>query len=185
MRYQGPETEILHERYATALFDIAQEAGKIDEVWENLQFFNELLKESADLRKILAHPGVSREEKLKALKIISGKRDFCGEFRGFIQVLAKNDRLGFAHGISLRYRDFYDKSKKRLKVFVKTAVSLSKEQTERIKGALKHQLKKDIMVEEIVDPRLIGGLDIRIGDMVYNRSLDKRLKLLKEGLGTK
>lgn len=184
MSYLGPETEILHERYAEALIDIAEEAGKLDGVADNLTFLNELVRKDRLFAKILHHPEIDREDKLKALEAVSKKVQFCDEFYAFLKVLAKKNRLNLIHGIFLKYCDLYKEKRSKVKVFIKAAVSLSKAQIERLKEILSRTLRKDIIVEESIQPSLIGGLDIKIGDLVYNLSLADRLNLMGERLKT-
>lgn len=182
MSYLGPETEILHERYAEALIDVAEEAGRLDDIADNLTFLNELVSKQKHLAKILQHPEVAKEDKLNALAAISKEAGFCDEFYGFLEVLVRKSRLDLIHGVFLRYCDLYQERKSRLKVFIKTAASLSKAQIARLKDILSRKLKKDIIVEESVQPGLIGGMVLRIGDLVYNLSLVDRLNFMQERL---
>lgn len=182
MRYRGPETEILHGRYARALIDAATAGEKLDEVAKNLSLVSEMVRKNKQLSKILLHPGIDKAEKINLLESISKKARFCGEFRSFITVLARKNRLGLIHGVFLRYRDFYEQRKGLLKVFVTTAVSLSAAQLRALKGTLKRRLKKEIVIAQVVEPSLIGGFNVRIGNSVYNLSLASKAKLIKKGL---
>lgn len=182
MSYLGPQTEILHERYAEALIDIAEEADKLDEIADNLTLLNELAGKGKQLRKVLQHPEIEKEDKLKVLEAVSKKANFCNEFRDFLKVLTEKDRLDLIHGVFLRYGDLCRAKKNRLKAVIKTAVSLNKDQIGRVKEILSRKLKKEIIVEEFIQPSLIGGLDIKIGDMVYNMSLFDRLNFMEERL---
>lgn len=180
----GPETEILHERYAEALIDISEEADKLDEVADNLSLLNELVRGEELFAKILQDPRISKEDKLKTLEAISKGAHFCDEFRAFLKVLTERDRLNIIHGIFLKYRGLYRERRGRLKVVIETVVSLSGEQISRLKEALSRKFKKDIIIEESIRPGLIGGLNIRIGDLAYNLSLADRLNFMEEGLRT-
>jgi len=182
MRYLGPETEILHERYARAIFGIAEDSKKLDEVAENLSCMNELTNENEALYRVLENPEVDKIEKLKVLGCISEKARFSEEFNAFLKLLVEKDRFSLIHGIFLRYRDLYDKKKKRLKVFIKTAQPLKKTRIEKLEGALSKTFKKDVKIAEILTPSLLGGLDIEIKDLVYNTSLAGRLEDIKERL---
>lgn len=184
MSYLGPETEILHERYAKALIDISEEADKLDEVADNLALLNELVRGERLFTKILQDPRIAKEDKLKTLEAISEKARFCDEFYDFLRVLTERDRLNIIHGVFLKHRDLYQGRKGKLKVVVETAVSLSREQIARLREVLSRKLKKDIIIEESIQPGLVGGLNIRIGDLAYNLSLADRLNLMEEGLKT-
>ena len=183
MKYQGPETEILHGRYARALIDVAAAGERLDEVAKNLSQVSEMVRKNKHFSKILLHPGVDKAEKINLLESISKQARFCKEFHSFIRVLARKNRLGLIHGVFLKYRDFYEQRKGLLKVFVTTAVSLSAAQLKRLKEVLERRLKKDIRISQVVEPSLIGGFNLRIGNSVYNLSLANKAKLIKKGLG--
>lgn len=182
MSYLGAETEILHERYAGALFNAAKEIGNPEEVLGNLTSMTELVDKNKELGKILRHPEVEKTDKYKTLERIAGKERFSEVFLSFLKVLCKKDRLSFIHATFLKYRDLYNREKGKIKVFVRTAVTLSERQIERLEETLDRKLKMKTQITQIVRPSLIGGLDVKIGDRVYNLSLIDRLKLIKERL---
>jgi len=182
MRYPGPETEILHERYARAIFGVAEESKKLDEIAENLSCMNELTEENEALYKVLENPEVEKADKLKVLGGISKKAHFSEEFNAFLKLLVERGRFSLIHGILLRYRDLCDRKKNRLKVFIKTAYPLKKARIDKLESALSKAFKKDVKIAEILTPSMLGGLDIEIKDLVYNTSLAGRLEDIKERL---
>jgi len=182
MKYLGPEAEILHERYARALIAVAETSKKLDQVKDDLSLASSLIRENAELSKILLHPEIDKKEKTALLDNICRKVNFCSEIHSFVNVLVKNNRLGLIHGVFLRYRDFYERKKGILKVFITTADALDSAQKMRLKSMLKDAFKKEIALEEIIDPSLIGGFNLRIKGVVHNLSLASRVQLIKKGL---
>jgi len=182
MKYLGPETEILHERYARAIFGVAKESKELDRVAGDLSFMSEMVRKNKGLGKILGNPEIDKEEKLKMLEVVSKKVRFSRDFFSLLQLLVKKQRTGLIHGIFLRYRDLYDREKGLVPVFVKSAIPLEKTQIARLGKALSARLKKDVKIQESLTPSAIGGFDVRIKDMAYNLSLADRLKAMKERL---
>jgi F-type H+-transporting ATPase subunit delta len=182
MRSSGPAIEILHERYSRAIFDVARESDKLDDVFDKMNLLNELAKKNKNLLKILNNPEIDKKDKIKTLEIISRKADLPEELLSFLKILVKNNRIGLLHGIFLKYRDLYDKNKGRVKVFVETAVSLGKKEIARLEEILSRSLKKAATVVEILSPSVIGGIDIKIKGAVYKLSLADRLRFMKKRL---
>lgn len=182
MHYSGAETEILHHRYAQALIKLAQEENKLEKIEEDLMFFNNLIKKNKQFADILYHPEVDRNDKIELLEGVCKKLQLCPEIRSFLKLLANKNRFWLIHGVFLRYGDLYDLRRHRLKVWVKTAVSLKKSQLAKLETILKKRLNKDIFIQESIEPSLIGGLNLRIDSRVYNSALINRLKLLREDL---
>jgi F-type H+-transporting ATPase subunit delta len=180
MKYTGPETEVLHQRYAYALIETAEEAGKIDEVSENLTFLNKAIREDDQFFRVLKHPDISREDKLKLLEEVAKKGRFCDIFFDFIKLLVKKNRLSLIHGVFLKYRDIYEQRKHKLHIFVEAAISLGKDYISRLKEIFSKKFKKEIMVTEVIKPSLIGGFNVRVEDVVYNLSLADKFKLIEE-----
>lgn len=182
MHYNAPKIEVLHHRYAQALIEVAQENNRLDKIEEDLISLNTLARTNRQFAHILYHPEIDKDDKIKLLEDVCKKFHFCPEISSFLKLLAKKNRFRLIHGVFLRYRDLYDLRKHRIKVFVRTAISLKKSQLAKLKTILKKKLNKDIFIEEIIEPSLIGGLNLKIGSLAYNPSLVDRLKLLEEDL---
>ena len=182
MYYLGPETEILHQRYAKALMQVAVEDKKLDKIEKDLLSLNQILKKNELLARIFYHPEIAKREKKSLIEKMCKESHLCDDIKSFLFLLAKKDRLRLIHGVFLKYRDLYDIQKRRQKVFVRTADSLGKQQISRLKKILDKILNKEIFIEEVIEPSLIGGIDLKIGDTVYNLSLLTRLQFMKERL---
>lgn len=182
MYYLGPEDEILHGRYARTLMAVAQESGRLDKIAKDIEAASQGIGENKLFAKIFSHPGIGKEDKQKLLEAFSKKAKFCQEFVYFLKLLAQNSRLNIIHGILLRYQDLYNLHKARQKVIVQTAVSLGREQINRLKTILGEILNKDIFLEQVIEPSLLGSFKLRIGNKTYNFSLVNRLKFLEERL---
>lgn len=176
MRYLGPEAEILHERYAEALFEVADEKGTLKEVYRDLGAMTELTEKGSELSKILKDPEIEKKKKDKILKSISKKYGFSEEFTDFLSMLTKNGRLPLIHGTLLKFTDLYNDRKKRIDTLVKVSRPLSRNQERRLTEILAKKLKKEVTIKTQIDRSVLGGIDLRIGNKVYNFSVSERIR---------
>jgi len=172
--------EILHHRYATALFRVARAGKKEDAVMKNLDFLASLVESNKRVAKFLYNPGIRDEIKIKFLLSIAAKKKFCEEFVDFLKLLVKKRRIRLLHGVLLRYMDFYHMYKNRLVVLLKSAYKLESSQLKSLKKALAKRFGKEILIEQAVEPSLMGGLLIQVGDKIYDTTLRTGLVKLRE-----
>ncbi len=163
--------ELLHQRYAKALFDFASKNSETDKMMQDLETLTRIVRSNNEISQVLRHPEIGKEEKLSVLKKISEKEKFCEALMDFLKVLTKKGRLSLIHGILLRYRDYYDSKRKKTKVFVKSAIKLKKEQIDKLLKHLRQCLKEEVVLDIKVDPSLIGGLFIKSHDRIYDASV--------------
>jgi len=182
MSYQGPNTEVLHQRYAQALIEFAEESNTLDKVLEDMAFFNNTLRDETSLAKVLHHPEVDKEKKRAIIDKICDKVEMCSQSVSFVKLLIAKNRLHLFHGTYLKYRDLYDIRRRRQKVFIESATALSKKQITNLKEILNKALKKNILIQESIKPSLAGGFNLKVGDKVYRLSVANRMSFIEEGL---
>lgn len=165
--------------YAKALLGAAEKAGQVDRVLEELESLqNDVFKKLPTLRLTLSSPRVSQEEKVALLeKAFAGK--MSGLLLNFLKVATHHDRLNALPEVLQSYRKLYNESQGRLEVTVKAAYPLSNPLRERIATKLGEVLKKKVSLNVEVDPELLGGLVVRIGDTLYDGSLAAQLQRMK------
>ncbi|HUU28099.1 MAG TPA: ATP synthase F1 subunit delta [archaeon] len=170
-------TSSIAKEYAKALFLLARRSGKIDLIGEELEEFTRLVEKNKPVKNFLLAPQIGIEKKMKALeKALSGKVD--NELFKFLMVLAERRRQEFLAEICAFYQEELDKYYNQLQVFVESAVGLTDTECETLASSLSRHLKRKIMVKSTVNPHLLGGLVCRIGDVVYDGSLRRRLERL-------
>jgi len=172
--------EVLYHRYASVLFEIAREHKTEREFMFNLEFLNEAIKKNEDIARILRSPIVEDEKKIRLFRDIAKEGKFSGVFVDFLKLVVKKRRIDLLNGIFLRYRDFYNAHKKRVVVFLKSARGLEGAQLERIKAILAKKFNKDVLIHQSVDPSLVGGLSLKVGDRIYDTSMRTGLTKLRE-----
>jgi len=179
MRYSDGATEVLHQRYAKALIAIADESGTEDKIFEDISCLTETIDQDERLRKVLFHPEISNEAKLDILLEISKQLKFCNEFLNFLKLLLAKRRIDILHGIFLRFQGLHDQRRQQQRVLAKTAVALSEKQKKALTGALERKFNKKILLEEQQDESVIGGIYIKVGDKIFNTTVESKLNQLR------
>jgi F-type H+-transporting ATPase subunit delta len=165
--------------YAKALLGAAEGAGQAEGVLEELESLqNDVLKSLPALRLTLTSPRVSAEEKVALLdKAFRGKMSAI--LLNFLKVTAQHGRLDCLTDIVKSYRQLVSESQGKVEITVRAAYPLSNPLRERIAGRLGEVLKKRVTLNVEVDPELLGGLVVRIGDTLYDGSVASQLQKMK------
>jgi F-type H+-transporting ATPase subunit delta len=167
-------------RYAHALFELALEAKQTDAVKADLDSFDKLIADNADLGRLVRSPVFGADEQLKALGAILDKAGIEGLAANFLRVIASNRRLSMAHGMIRAYRALVARHKGEVTAQVTVAEKLSDKNLEALKGALKTVTGgKDIDFDVKVDPAIIGGLIVKVGSRMVDTSLRTKLNSIK------
>ena len=174
--------KLVAKTYGEALFQLALENGELDLIHEEIQVAFEVLKKSDDLIRFLNHPNVSKDEKINALEeMFQGK--FSNTTIGFFVIIVEKGRYNELYSIFEYFIQLVREHKKFGTAYVASATELTMEQKEKIENKLlKTTDYISIDMEYSVDPSLLGGLVIRIGDRVVDSSLRLKLDLLKKEL---
>jgi F-type H+-transporting ATPase subunit delta len=175
----GPESTVA-ERYGGALFDLARESNSVESIEHALDNFLGLLRESADLRRFVLSPMFSAVELEQGLSAILSSVGITGLARDFLLVLAKNRRLFAAESVIKAYKSLCAKSRGEVEAEVISAVPLTQAQTQDLTDTLRQKLGKTPALAAKVDPRLLGGLIVRVGSRMIDTSLRTKLKNLEK-----
>ena len=166
-------------RYATALFELALEAKSLEEVEADLNRFGEALDAFEDLTRLVKSPVFSADEQGRALAAILDELKIEGLTRNFLLLAAKNRRLFATSDMARAFRAMLARHRGEIGASVTAASKLTENQVTALKQALKAALGKEVMLEERVDPSLLGGLVVRVGSRMIDTSLRTRLNSLK------
>ena len=166
-------------RYATALFELALEEKALDRVAADLNRFGEALDAFEDLTRLVKSPVFSADEQGRALAAILDKLKIEGLTRNFLLLAAKNRRLFATPDMTRAFRAMLARHRGETAASVTAAAKLSESQSAALKQALKAALGKEVMLEERVDPTLLGGLVVKVGSRMVDTSLRTRLNSLK------
>jgi F-type H+-transporting ATPase subunit delta len=166
-------------RYASALFELAVEAGTIDVVKDELARFDALIGESPDLGRLVRSPVFTSDEQTKALAAVLDQAGIGGLAANFLKVVASNRRLFAVRDIIKQFRALVARQRGEVTADVTLAEAPSAAQLATIEGALKSVTRKDVRVEVKVDPAIIGGLIVKLGSRMVDSSLRTKLNSLK------
>lgn len=164
--------------YGDALFDVASEEGKIDEIRSELGEFADALDSDRDLQVFFFSPYFSSQEKREGIeKAIDGASD---EFQNFLALLAEKHRMPAIFRIRRYYDELWAEENKRLEVRLTSAVPLDEAVVNRVGEEIEKQTDRKIDLEADVDEEILGGLVLRVGNMVLDASLREKLNRLRK-----
>jgi F-type H+-transporting ATPase subunit delta len=169
-------------RYATALFELALEAGAVDSVLADLQRFDTLLDQSADLMRLVRSPVFTADIQSKTLGAVLDNAGIGGLAAQFLQVVTSNRRLFAVRSIVKAYGALVARHKGEVTAHVMVAEPLSDAHRNEIRDTLNAVTGKDVRVEVRVDPSIIGGLVVKLGSRMVDSSLRTKLNALKHAM---
>jgi F-type H+-transporting ATPase subunit delta len=179
---EDPSVSGVSGRYATALFELARDQRSIDAVEADLDRFEAMLTESADLKRLVSSPVFSAEAQSRALSAVLDQAGISGTAANFLKVLTANRRL-FAVGDVIRaFRALVASFKGETTADVTVAEQLSERNLDVLKSALKSVTGKTVALNVNVDPSIIGGLVVKVGSRMVDSSLRTKLNSIKHAM---
>ena len=166
-------------RYATALFELAQEEHAIEPVAADLSRFQKLLDESGDLRRLVRSPVFSAEDQLAALDAILARAEIGGLAANFIRLVTRNRRLFAIADMIKAYRVLVAQSKGEVAAEVTSAEPLADAHLEELKAAIKASIGRDVDLALKIEPAILGGLIVKVGSRMVDNSLRTKLQNLR------
>jgi F-type H+-transporting ATPase subunit delta len=167
-------------RYATALFELALESKAVDAVKKDLDQFDALIADSADLNRLVRSPVFDADEQLKALSAMLAKAGIVGIAANFLRVITTNRRLFAVRDMIRGYRALVARHKGEVTAHVTVAEKFSDTHLDALKSALKSVTSgKDIDLDVKIDPAIIGGLIVKVGSRMVDSSLRTKLNSIK------
>lgn len=170
--------------YAKALIDIGEETGELPRVYDDLMALVKMYEEDATFRAFFTSPRIEPERKYEILKEALGEA-VCRPVLGLLKVMIRKRRELLLDNIADQFARFKDLAEGKVHVFVRTARPLPDDQKEAIRGRVETRTGKSAVLHESVEPELLGGTIVRVGDTVVDGSLRRRLSGLKKSLTAK
>ena len=169
-------------RYAKALFGLGQEAGRVDELREEVEELGRLVAENAELRVVLLQPLYPASERRAVLGAVARRLEASPLLQNFLSFLVDQRRLVDWGAIEAEYGRLADVAAGLTKAHVRSASPLSDAQRERLQRALERRSGGRVDLEIELDPTLLGGAIAQVGDLVYDGSLRTQLRQLRASL---
>lgn len=165
-------------RYAKSLIDLAEEKGTLEEVRQDMQLFSKIANDTRDFRLLLKNPIVKSDKKLAILKAIFGGKvsDLTSKF---FQIITQKNRESILESVASEFEAQYNLRKGIQIASVATAVPLTDDLRNEFSRMVAAKTGKTIQLEEKVDPSLIGGFVLTIGDTQIDDSIKSSLQRLR------
>jgi F-type H+-transporting ATPase subunit delta len=163
--------------YSRSLFDVAKEQGKLDEIREELGAFTDALSENHDLQVFLFSPYFSTPEKKEGLhKVLDGADQ---AFVNFLELLIEKHRMPVLFRIRRQYEALWQDEHKLLPVQITSAIELDEKTIDRIKERIHEQTDREVELTTEVNPDILGGIVLRVGNSILDASIRNRLEQLR------
>jgi F-type H+-transporting ATPase subunit delta len=170
------------EVYARSLFEVAQEHDSLDEIHEQLGEFADELAENRDLQVFFFSPYFSSEEKKEAIsKLIEGADE---HFVRFLELLAERHRMPVVFRIRREFDGLWAEENKLLPVTITSAVELDDDTVKKIQKEIEEQTGRRTELTTTVDPDVLGGLAMQVGNVIMDGTVRSRLDRLRRQVAT-
>lgn len=169
-------------RYARAIFELAEEADRLDEVRSQLGAFADLVAGHRELNSVFGNPAVSPIAKRAIFEELESDLGFEQLVADTIRLLIRKGRIHYLESILGEYDEMLRRRRGEVVAEVTSARRLGERRIEEIRRRLAEVTGKKVELSASVDPELLGGLVARIGDTVYDGSVENQLQRLRKRL---
>jgi F-type H+-transporting ATPase subunit delta len=176
------QTSEAAQRYARALFELAQDKGALAVVHKDFRAFAESVRTSKDLTTLLDSPAFGRDTKVKALGGVAKKAGYSPIFSNFLGVMATNGRAKDILSAEYAFDQLYANQRGIKRAVVRTAKEMSGAERARIESLLAKLVGGEVELSSEVDPSLIGGIQLRIGSKLVDASVAAKLNRMNTAM---
>ncbi|MFE3838558.1 F0F1 ATP synthase subunit delta [Pseudogemmobacter sonorensis] len=169
-------------RYATALFDLAKEAGALPALEADIATLEAALDVSPELREVLASPVVARAEQGAVVAAIADKAGLAGLTANTLRLMAERRRLFALPQVLAKLSALVAEEKGEVTAEVTAATALSAEQSQKLAETLAARVGKTVKLNTTVDESLIGGLVVKLGSTMIDTSVRAKLASLQNAM---
>lgn len=166
-------------RYAQAVFDIASEEGGLDALADQVAALDAALRDSADLRGLIASPLYTRDQQGRAIGALATRMELAPVLANTLQLMAKNRRLFVLPQLVARLRGLIAEARGEVTADVTSAIALTDEQQKRLASTLAEKSGKKIKLNTHVDESIIGGMIVKLGSQMIDSSVRSKLASLQ------
>ena len=147
-----------------------------------LQALNALMLKSKEFKSLLFNPQFTTNEREGVLKQLAAKLKLSDYTIKFVMYLSELGVIPALPAIIRSATQLYFEKKKKAKAVVMTPIEIKKDQEESLKSSLKKQIDRDVDIEYVIDPSLLGGILVQVGSTMYDTSIRSQLRLLRDEL---
>ncbi len=175
--------ELVGQRYALALFEVSQQLGKEDRFFKELKFVIDALKQNPDFMKVLSAPMISKDEKKELVETIFSS-SLSQEIINFLKILLDKERISSIFDIADEFEKNLNKARNIKKVTAIAAVELSEDVRQKLTEKLRAVTGSTIILSTLMDPSVVGGIMLKIGNEQIDGTLRGRLESLKQEISS-
>lgn len=169
----------LDRRYALAIYQVAEEKGKIEEYIETLKFICKLMEDDKGFYEFIKNPQIGTRNKKRAfINIFKNRID--EDLLSFLLILIEKDRILYLKEKVNEMEKICLEKKNTIKGFVKTAIPLTEEQYNLLISALEKKYNKKIILDRIIDPNIIGSVYLKIDNEIIDGTIKFKIEELRE-----
>lgn len=168
-------------RYAKALIDLTNEHGDLDEVKEDIEQISTILKANSELQAVLKNPIIKIDKKQSIMKALFSDK-VKPEILSFFEIMVRKGRSDLIYATTLEFVREYNELRNIVHAEVVSASTLSPENSDAIKQQISEQINAQVILTNKVDPSLIGGVVVKVGDRQVDVSLSGKLNKLERYL---
>jgi len=171
--------DLISNRYAAALYELAAESQSVDSVLKDLQFLQKCIQENKDLILLVKSPLILSSDKLNIFEKLLSKQNSNKLTSTFIKVISKNKRFSNISSIIVQFININSQKRGDIVVDVISADELSDKQINQIKNQLKSVLGEKLSLNFNVDKKIIGGLIVKVGSKMIDSSLASKINKMR------
>lgn len=172
---------VVAKRYSKALVKLAKDDNELNEIYSNLILVSETIESCNELQIFLSHPSISKEEKKEVLKEIFSQQ-ISQNVLNFLYILMDRNRVFALNAIIHSLKALIDEKYNLVTIKAISAVEISEELKQKLKGKLESIYQKEIQLETSTDENLIAGMVLKIGDKIIDGSVKSKLDNMKKEL---
>ena len=164
------------ERYARALFEVANDSSELDKIEISLKNFLEIYNSSNELINFIKNPTQAKNNYMQVIKIISDKLNFTRNLKNFFHLLIEKRRIFFVKKIIQNFLKLCSQNRGEVKASLVSSKNLSKEELDEISSQFSQSMGSKIKFDCSVDKNLVGGIKIQLGSLMVDTSIKNKLK---------
>ena len=173
--------ESLARRYSLALFHLARDRSELEIIHDEFQMLNDIMTSQPDFRRFVLSPRIGVREKKKTLLSIFGGK-LTNTMLNFIYLLLDKKRQTLLLKIRKHFDSLYTNYHRISVITVTTVVKLGEDITNEIKKAFEKLLECSVVVQEKIEPSIIGGLRVRVHNTIYDASIEQKLRNMRQSM---
>ena len=179
MTSQTPTGDIISDRYASALYELTSTSNSVDEVLGDLEFIQDCINESRDLKLLIKSPLINSTDKLNIIEKFLSSKKSNKLTSNFLKVISRNKRFPKISSIISGFKNINIKKRGDIIANVTSAETLSEDQKNGINKKLKSILGDKLSINFYIDKKIIGGLIVKVGSKMVDSSLVSKINKLK------